>query len=218
MPELLTKESMTAGPAHDQHRPANYARSAFHVLSAVVGLLLAEYCPWWVVVAVPVTLASVCWFLEFMRRQSERWNEVLMHFFAPVAHPHERVHVNSSTWYATALSLLSLTGSPIAFASGVMTLGVGDPAAALIGRKFGRIKLVNNRTLEGTLTFAVVAFATVLAVLAIWHGEMSTSRTLAVSAAASIVGALTELFSRRVDDNFSIPVVAGAAAWVALAL
>jgi dolichol kinase len=209
---------MTAGSSHDHHRPANFARSLFHVFSAVVGLLLVEYCPWWVVVAVPVTLASVFWFLEFMRRQSERWNEALMRFFAPVAHPHEREHVNSSTWYATALSLLSLTGSPIAFAAGVMTLGVGDPCAAIVGRRFGRIKLVNNRTLEGTLTFAAVAFVTVFAVLMVWHTELSFEQMLVVSLTASVTGALTELFSRRVDDNLSIPVVTGAVVWAVLAL
>ncbi len=214
----MKSKAMTAAHAHDQPRPTNYPRSIFHVVSAVVGVLLAEYAPWWFVVAVPVTLASIFWVLEATRRMSEGWNDLLMRFFAPIAHPHEREKVNSSTWFATALSLLSLTGSPIAFAAGVIVLGVGDPAAALIGRKIGRVQLVNNRTLEGTVTFFVVAFLAVLAVLLIWHDELSSARMLAVCTVASGAGAMTELLSRRIDDNFSIPVVTGAAVWAVLAI
>lgn len=209
---------MSVAHIHDQPRPTNPARSIFHVFSAVVGLLLAEYAPWWVVVTVPVTLASIFWVLEVTRRMSDAWNDKLMRFFAPIAHAHERELVNSSTWYATALSLLSLTGSPLAFAAGVIVLGVGDPAAALVGRKFGRTTLINNRTLEGTLTFAVVAFLAVLGVVLLWHDELSRIRMLAVCSTAAVAGALTELLSRRIDDNFSIPVVTGAAVWLVLAV
>ena len=208
---------MTVAHIHDQPRPNNIARSAFHVASGVVGLLLAEFAPWWLVVAVPVTLATTFWILEATRRRSDAWNERLMRLFAPIAHDHERELVNSSTWYATALSLLSLTGSPLAFGAGAIVLGLGDPAAALVGRKFGRTHLVNNRTLEGTLTFAIVSFLAVAGVILLWHSELSTMRMIAVCTAASVAGALTELFSRRIDDNFSIPVVTGAVVWAALA-
>jgi dolichol kinase len=209
---------MSVAHIHDQPRPTNTARSSFHVLSGVIGLLLAEYAPWWLVMAVPITLASTFWLLEATRRMSEAWNDTLMRFFAPIAHAHERELVNSSTWYATALSLLSLTGSPLAFGAGAIVLGLGDPAAALVGRKYGRVALVNNRTLEGTLTFVVVAFLAVLGVVLLWHDELSTMRMLAVCTAASGAGALTELLSRRIDDNFSIPVVTGAVVWAVLAI
>ena len=41
---------------------------------------------------------------------------------------------------------------------------------------------------------------------------------LAMAASAGLLGALAELFSRRVDDNFSIPVASALAAWVVLLL
>ncbi|MFP4598666.1 MAG: diacylglycerol/polyprenol kinase family protein [Persicimonas sp.] len=199
-------------------RPTNYARSGFHVLAAVIGLLLVQYAPWALVIAVPVGLASLFWFLEIARRVSDRWNRALMKFFAPIAHPHERFRVNSSTWFATALSLLALTFEPVVAGSAIMVLGVGDPAAALVGRKFGRVELVNSRTLEGTLTFVAVSFLVVLAVLYLWHGELSLGRKMAVAGAGAMAGALTELFCRRIDDNFAIPVVAGAFVWAVVAV
>ena len=180
-------------------RPTNYARSGFHALAGVVALLMVEFAPWWVVIAVPVTFASLF------------WTDL-------IAHPHERYRVNSSTWFATALSLLALTHEPVVAAAGVMTLGLGDPAAALVGRKFGRVELVYSRTLEGTLTFFMVSVAAVLAVLFTFHGEFSLAAKIVISATAGVAGALTELFSRRVDDNFAIPVVTGAVVWGVLAL
>lgn len=194
-------------------RPTNYARSFFHALAAVVAVLFVEYSPWWLVITIPVTLAAFFWFLEVMRRVSDAWNEFLMRAFDLIAHPHERYRVNSSTWFATALSLLALTHQPLVGAAAVTVLGFGDPAAGLVGRKLGRTKLVNGRSLEGTITFAVVSFAMVFGVLSLWHADVAMASRLLICGVAAIVGALVELFSRRVDDNFAIPVVVGLAVW-----
>lgn len=199
-------------------RPTNYARSFVHALSGLVALLFIEYVPWTWIIAVPFALAGFFWLLEITRRLSERWNDVLMGFLGLIAHPHERYRVNSSTWFATALSVLSLTYEPVAAGAAVMVLGFGDPAAALVGRKYGRTTLVNNRSLEGTLSFVVVSFAVVFGVLAIWHADLSIGVRVAVAFVAAVAGGLTELFSRRVDDNFAIPVVTGLAVWGLLAL
>jgi dolichol kinase len=199
-------------------RPTNYARSLVHALSGVVALLFIEFSPWWLLIAVPFSLAAFFWFLEIARRVSDRWNDALMKILGPIAHPHERYRVNSSTWFATALSVLSLTYEPVAAAAAVLVLGFGDPAAALVGRKYGRTQLVNNRSLEGTLTFAAVSFGVVFGALAIWHTDLSIGIRLAVCGVAAVAGALTELLSRRIDDNFAIPVVTGLAVWALLGL
>jgi dolichol kinase len=75
-----------------------------------------------------------------------------------------------------------------------------------VGRRYGSTKLVNGRSLEGTMAYAVVAFLGSLAVLAAWHGEVPPSLGLLAAAVAAVTGALAELFSKRVDDNFAVPV------------
>jgi dolichol kinase len=199
-------------------RPTNYTRSFVHALSGLAALAFVEFVPWTTVIVVACSLAGFFWMLELARRFSTRWNEFLMTVLGPIAHPHERYHVNSSTWFGTALALLSWTHEPVAAAAAVMVLGFGDPAAALIGRRFGRIPLVNNRSLEGTLAFALVSFVVVFATLAVWHADLAIGTRVAVSGVAAVAGAITELFSRRVDDNFAIPVATGLAVWALLAL
>ena len=64
-----------------------------------------------------------------------------MGFLGPIAHPHERYVVNSATWYATSLTLLAVAFEPMAQSIGVIVLGLADPAAGIVGRRFGTRKL-----------------------------------------------------------------------------
>jgi dolichol kinase len=93
-------------------RPTNYTRSLFHVASGVFTLGLLRLLPGraWLIAVASVFFAAA-WTMEAARRRSPEVNERLMRFFGPVAHPHERHRVNSSTWYVTALILLSLVGA-----------------------------------------------------------------------------------------------------------
>lgn len=199
-------------------RPTNYARNLFHVGSASVALLAIEalrsplllFC-------LALAWGTFAWSMEILRRVRPSANVTLMKFFGPVAHPHETHRVNSATWYATALVLLATTGSGLLCAVAVAVLGVGDPMAAVIGRRFGRVKLMHGRSLEGTLGFLVSGWLIAFAVLRLFHaGALGAGPAALVALAAAGAGALAELASLRVDDNFSIPLSAASAAAVAL--
>lgn len=198
-------------------RPTNYARNVFHVTWAAIAVSVIELVPSPpVLIAIAVSFAVFSWTCETSRRLSPRANEFLMRVFGKVAHPHERFRVNSATWYATALLILSLTVPPVISAVAVGILGVADPAAAIVGRRWGRTRLVNGRSLEGTATFVAIGFAFAAALLLLNHGELTTSGALLIAAAAALPAALAELFSKRVDDNLSIPLAAAAGAVTAL--
>lgn len=51
------------------------------------------------------------------------------------------IKVNSATWYLTSLFLLSMLFGKLPSCMGALALGVGDPAAALVGSTLGSIKL-----------------------------------------------------------------------------
>ncbi len=201
-------------------RPTNYTRSAVHVASGVAGLVLIEHFLSDVArAAVPFAFALTFWFLEVLRRRSERANRFLMWVFHKIAHPREAHHVNSSTWYATSLALLGLFFPKACSSLALVVLAFGDPAASFVGRRWGRLKLYNGRTLEGTLSFALVAALAGFVALYAWHGaEYGALRALVAASVAAAVAALTELFCKKVDDNFAVPLAAAGAAWATLAL
>lgn len=192
-------------------RPSNYTRNLFHILGGLTALtLIHSVLSPKVMVMVAGALAASAWTMELSRRFSPRVNAVLMAIFSRVAHPHESFRVNSSTWYATALFALSLTSSPLSCSLAVLVLALADPAAAVIGRRFGRVRLINGRSLEGSLTFAGVGFLASLTFLALFHGQIDPGARALVALGGALLGAIAELVSRTVDDNLSVPLAVAA--------
>ncbi len=194
-------------------RPTNYWRSLFHVTSSLVAVIAVEllFSPT-VLLAIALAWAALAWTFEIARRQSPWVNTQLMRFFGPVAHAHEAERVNSATWFATALVPLALTHSTLLCVTAAIVLGVGDPCAALIGRRFGRHRLQNGRSLEGAAAFAVSASLATGLVLTLFHQQLGFAPAALVSLSAGCAGSIAELVSGRVDDNLSIPLSAAAAA------
>ncbi len=201
----LARMSAAARPP----RPMNRARMIMHVLMGSTSALLTVVLPRGWLVALPLVFVVFAWTSEFSRVRSPAVNARLMKFFGPVAHAHEWHRVNSSTWFVTGLLLIAAVFPRPACAVAVMALAVGDPAASLVGRRFGRTRLRSGRSVEGTLAFAVVA-TVASAVLLRLGFHMRPSMALALGAVAGITGAITEVSSERLDDNFSIPVTVAA--------
>ena len=88
--------------------------------------------------------------VEQTTQGAEPTRVALLRVLGRIAHAHEHHRVNSSTWYGTAPVVLGGFFDPAVAAIAVAIHGLADPAAAWIGRRWGRVALVNGRTLEGT--------------------------------------------------------------------
>ncbi|HHH27487.1 MAG TPA: hypothetical protein ENK57_03930 [Polyangiaceae bacterium] len=200
-------------------RPTNYARSLAH---ASIGLFLVYVVEEWLTAQqrwlVPLCFAASFWLMEAARHYTDTGRRFLLWLFGPIAHPHERYRVNSSTWFGTALVIIGALYAPLHCALALAILGVADPAAGLIGRRWGKTKLVAERSLEGTLAFVVVGAAASLVVMAIWHGDLTWTQRIVIGFGAAVSGGVAELFSNRVDDNLSIPVSAATGSFLVATL
>ena len=198
-------------------RPTNYRRSIGHAIAGTIVLAIVELVPREYLVYPAFGAFLSVWVTEAMRRVSPAWNERVMRLFNPIAHAYEVHGINSGTWYVTALMVLALLQNPLVGAVGVAILAYAGPAAALVGRRYGSIPLVGGRSLQGSLTFAAVGFVVATAVMMLFHhAELTLMHALVVAVVASISGALAELFSGRIDDNLSIPIVAASMALLVL--
>lgn len=197
-------------------RPSNLRRVIFHVSSASLAMAVLYFTPsmWWCL-AIAGPLAAIAWTLEITRRTRPRMNAAIMRLFAPIAHPHEYRRVNSGTWYLTALVALSLPLEPLPGAIGLAALGLGDPAASLVGRKLGRVRLIHGRTLEGTLAFAVVAAIAGTGAALVFAPGIALGSAILLASIGAVAGAVAELTSLRIDDNLTVPVATAAAVFAA---
>ena len=197
-------------------RPTNYARNVYHVANAMVALICLRLLSETAVLACALFMMTLAWSCEVGRRIIPRLNDFLMGIMGRIAHPHETWRVNSATWYATACVILASMWDLKVATVGLAVLGFADPAAAIVGRRYGRIELFNGRTLEGSLTFLVVGtMISGLWLMAVW--SLSAGFAWKMALLGSLFGCIAELFSRRIDDNLSIPVASAVGVLVALA-
>jgi dolichol kinase len=100
--------------------------------------------------------------------------------------------------------------------SGVICVGMGDAAASLIGRRYGRHKWIwgGGKSIEGSLAFATAVGLALLMAKA-WlriggwpaNNEDSWGRTMGKAGFAAGVASLTEAVLTGGNDNVVVPVI-----------
>jgi dolichol kinase len=121
------------------------------------------------------------------------------------------------TPYAIAILLTILTFPKVVALIAIYTLAIADPLSALVGITWGRRRIVPDKSVEGSLAFLAATLAIAVAVL-----TNATSAPLMARLAASVLIAtaatIFEMLPLRLDDNLTIPLFVGFAAWVACGL
>lgn len=116
--------------------------------------------------------------------------------------------ISGGPYVFAAAALSCALFPPLAAAGAMTTMLIGDTAAALAGRKFGKHKTINGKSLEGIAAFIVSGFAATAAVLWLFSapGMFYCWALIGVFPAAAV-----ELFEKqlKIDDNFSIPLTMG---------
>lgn len=90
--------------------------------------------------------------------------------------------------------------------------GLGDAAAALVGKKFGRHKikapkLDGKKSYEGTISMFSVSALSVFSILS-WRGGLSAGACGVIAVLVAAVSAASELYSRDGNDTVICPVFA----------
>jgi len=99
----------------------------------------------------------------------------------------------------------------------ILMLTFGDPAAALIGIRYGKHHLYKNKTWEGTFAFFITSLVIGLFCIqsslepGTWYilsPAINQAMWLPIFGMA-LAAAITELFVNKIDDNLAVPLVAG---------
>jgi dolichol kinase len=194
-------------------KPINYHRNLFHVSNGLAAVVAAEVLlPPAVCSVVLAGLCALVIMLETARRFVPPLNDFLMdRVFHRVSRPRERHEVNSASWYTLALTLSYFLMPLRAVEVGVLVLAFADPAASIVGKRWGTLKLYREKSWLGTAAFALTAALVSYGFVALALPGTSLAWRLALAGTAAGVGALTELFSDKLDDNFTVLLlVAGA--------
>ncbi|MEE9441198.1 MAG: diacylglycerol/polyprenol kinase family protein [candidate division Zixibacteria bacterium] len=164
--------------------PIGYALVAFQ--TAVFGVALAA------VVAILIDISRF--------RQWKIW-KYLSIILTPIIRDHEVKggFTGASYILTTAALCIIFFPKPIAIAALVFII-IGDTAAALIGRRFGKHKLYKKKSIEGSLAclISLVAVSFVIPGL-----------PTAVGLIGALTATLAEAFCGKLDDNLFVPISSG---------
>jgi dolichol kinase len=189
-------------------RPLVGARTIFHMAMGTLASTLYQFVlTRWQAMTILLSCLAVFLTLEITRRFSVSWNHFLTRkVFRVIARPHEYHSTNSATYYLIALCLVAPFFSKPAVLVGVLILAFSDPAAAWLGKKYGRVKLHKQKSYVGTATFIAVGIAVSATFLSLFYPEIALWRRMLVPALASTAAAIAEVYSGRLDDNLTIPI------------
>lgn len=94
---------------------------------------------------------------------------------------------------------------PIAIAA-LCFLTFGDVTAAIVGKKIGRHKIFPPRSIEGSVAFfLIVILVGFILKRYFFPGDLTTTAILA----SALVAAIMETLPIALDDNLTIPIIAG---------
>jgi dolichol kinase len=124
----------------------------------------------------------------------------LSDLFGPILRPKEERRLSGSTTILLAALLVHLFYDLNIAAASMVIIVIGDTAAAIIGRRFGRFHF-RGKTLEGSLAFCLFAGLAVLII---------PDLAIKVAIAGVVFGAIIEALPIPIDDNITVPLAAGA--------
>ena len=156
------------------------------------------------IILLPITLLASL--IEYLRINSISVKNIFDKYLFSMLRNHEKSgKYTGATWVFISSTLsIGIFPKDIAIIS-LIYMSIGDTAAGLIGRKFGRIKIY-NKTLEGALAGFIVCLFVGLMI------DLNLSKTLVAIGALS--AAIIELMPISIDDNLRIPLFSGTVMYV----
>lgn len=153
-------------------------------------------------ILLPLVVLSLS--VDIARKYSSKLNSLVQKIIGNLMRDNEVTSKNfagATHFFLSALLTILFFDKEIAIFA-LTVLVISDSFAALVGRKFGKIKIM-DKTLEGTIGFILSAIIIYYYYIAYCNFHLNFTQSMI----AILIGALSELFSKtfRIDDNFIIP-------------
>lgn len=189
------------------------ARKVWHCIGilvmAAIYNLAGHQGAWFILIAAIALVVP----LDMLRQSRPALNGALVKVFAPVMRTHERNAISGWTYLLLGALFLMLFHDKHLITLTLLFQAFGDPLASYFGIRYGKDKIIGNKSLQGTMAAFVVC--TIIAAIYFYANNLMLERFLIVAPLAGLIGALAELAPvGRLDDNLTFPIFSGTLLWV----
>ncbi len=172
-------------------------RKSLHLLTLLAPLLY-NILPYNTSVIISASLVIIDLILETIRLLYPSANRLILKIFEGTYREKEKENVSTLIWTLSGifLTIFLFSENKNVVTLSLLYLALGDTIAALVGVKFGKIKLGSRgKSLEGSTAFFVIAFLCGLFFVKVEYAFIS-----------AFFAAAIEFLPLPLDDNFVLPV------------
>lgn len=143
--------------------------------------------------------AFLCLTTDFLRLKVKTVRKFFDSLFGKMLREVEQKRfTNASLFVFSTLITILIFEDKFVVAVGNSVAVLSDTLSALIGKKFGKKKIYKQKSWIGSISFLVFAFATIY---------VFPEANFKIAFYGALVGTLTEIFSDKIPDDFTIPIL-----------
>ncbi len=175
-------------------------RKLIHMGTILLPMLLKHLGPYHgkIFLALLVLVAVIT---EFLRLETEWFGRIFNMLFGEMLKNKEVTNLTGATAYIVAALLSSMLFNWEVVITSLFFLSLGDPMASIVGRKWGKHRLMGSKSVEGTIAFLAVAI-----LVACFYRSLP----ILVRLSGAVSAALIESIETPIDDNITVLLGSGA--------
>ena len=182
-------------------------RPLFHFLGGMIFPIGYYFMDRGIVIRIMAVALALVLLFELVRVKYPLYNAWLWKNFRGFFKEKEKNTVTGMPYFISGILVtVILFDKPIAITA-LCFLTFGDVTAAMIGKKIGRHKIFPPRSVEGSAAFFIIATLVGFILKQYFFPASLTVTAILVSA---FVAAVVETMPITLDDNLTIPIIAGA--------
>lgn len=182
------------------------ARKIWHMAGVSLIVLLYYLLPRNVALTILACFAIFGISLDLLRQKYPGLNDFVVHAMGMIMRKTEVNKLAGTTYLLIGVSIVVVFFPPQVAGLSLLFLAFADPIASYCGIKYGKDKLLGNKSVQGFVAAFVVC--TLLCGLYLYFANFLMERIIVVSFLAGLAGALAELVPiGKADDNLTLPVL-----------
>ncbi len=186
----------------------HWARKIWHIGGVLLLFLAYNILPLEISKVFILLLFALFAGIDLYRLRNKNFNVLVTHYLRPIMRQSEIDKLAGTTYLIAGVVILFNFFDPIVVELSLIFLALADPSASYFGLRFGKDKILGEKTLQGFL--AAFFVCSICSFIFLYWNDYNLWRAVVVSFIGGLIGSLAELIPvGKLDDNLTIPVASG---------